>query len=312
MALVHCQPTDAPSDEARVPLDAAVPFAPESGSPSTDGWVPEGLDAGPTDANADSPSPTFRCPPRGTPFAPAKVKVEVLATGLRSPWSLAFLPNGDLLFTERDGQLRLLRKNGTLEPTPVPGGPASLNAYQGGYLGLALHPDFVRKPFVYLAYARLFPGDPPTAGTRISRFRWDREALTNETPLLDGPHQDDTVVNAGGRLAFGPDQTLYATLGDRHYDASVQTLDNLYGKIVRIRDDGSIPTDNPFFLTPSARKEVFSYGHRNPQGSRSARAPPSFTPANMARPTGTKSTESSPARTTGIRSSPRMRQPREW
>lgn len=183
-------------------------------------------------------------------------------------WSLAFLPNQDLLFTERDGNLRLLRKGGTLEPAPVPGGPATVATYQGGYLGVALHPDFARAPFVYLAYARAFPGDGAPVGIRVSRFRWDRETLTDETPLIDGPHEDDTPANAGGRIAFGPDGHLYATLGDRHYDDSVQTLDNLYGKIVRIAADGRIPTDNPFFggAAPGTRREIYSYGHRNPQG----------------------------------------------
>ncbi len=275
-ALLHCQSTDPPS-EPPGGLDASLDTSPpevtdaaladvavadvtdvarEDGS--TDG-------ASPLDAKVDA-APPFRCPARTGATKPADVRVDVLATGLKSPWSLAFLPNGDLLFTERDGALRLLRKSGTLEPLPIPGGPATVNAYQGGYLGLAIHPDFAQKPFVYLAYARLFPGDLSPVGIRISRFRWDREALTDEKPLLDGPHEDDTAANAGGRIAFGPDKALYATLGDRHYNPQVQRLDNLYGKIVRIADDGTIPTDNPFFSTPGARKEIFTYGHRNAQG----------------------------------------------
>lgn len=266
LALLHCQAAD--------PSSATVDAASDAGgSRDESGSIDSGSDASHTDAPtgdaadaADSTrdaAPPFRC---AAPSTPVKVRTEVLATGLASPWSLAFLPNGDLLFTERAGALRLFRKNGTLEPLPMAGGPATVNAYQGGYLGLALHPQFAQKPFVYLAYAKLFPGDLGPVGVRISRFRWDRETLTDETPILDGPHDDDTMVNAGGRLAFGPDGTLYATLGDRHYDEAVQRVDNLYGKVVRVTDEGKIPSDNPFWTTPGARREVFSYGHRNSQG----------------------------------------------
>jgi glucose/arabinose dehydrogenase len=264
LALLHCQSVD--------PLGGTPP----KGDASSDTAVPVLTDASSVLADrVDAPSdggsfvdaaPPFRCPARTSAPKPADVRVELLASGLKSPWSLAFLPNGDLLFTERDGALRLFRKNGTLEPIPISGGPATVNAGQSGYLGLALHPDFAQKPFVYLAYARTFPGDLSPVGIRISRFRWDRESLTDETPILDGPHDDDTVGNVGGRIAFGPDKALYATLGDRGNNDAVQRLDNLNGKIVRVADDGTTPNDNPFFSTPGARREIFTYGHRNPQG----------------------------------------------
>ena len=97
----------------------------------------------------------------------------------------------------------------------MPGGPATEYANQGGYWGLAIDPRFATRPYVYLAFVHVYPGVPRTAGLRVSRFRWDRETLVDELPILDGPHEDDTVTNAGGRIAFGADGKLYVTIGER-------------------------------------------------------------------------------------------------
>lgn len=229
--------------------------APEAGS-DTD----SSADA---DSAADADSGKVVCDKTAPP---PRVKVELVASDLFAPWSMAFLPNGDMLLTEREGRIRLLRRGGTLEPTPVPGGPATEYANQGGYWGLAIDPRFATRPYVYLAFVHVYPGVPRTAGLRVSRFRWDRETLVDELPILDGPHEDDTVTNAGGRIAFGADGKLYVTIGERALGLPAQELDNLHGKIVRIGDDGTIPADNPFVNTPGARKEIWTFGHRNPQG----------------------------------------------
>ncbi len=261
--LVHCGGTEPAATPAGDAGSDAADAADRDALPATDAGsdAADAADRDAPDANGDSgkivcdktaPSP--------------RVRVELVASDLLNPWSMAFLPSGDMLLTEREGRIRLLRRGGTLEPTAVPGGPATEYANQGGYWGLAIDPRFATRPYVYLAFTYVHPGVPRTAGLRVSRFRWDRETLVDELPLLDGPHEDDTVTNAGGRIAFGPDGKLYVTIGERALGLPAQELDNLHGKIVRISDDGTVPNDNPFVNTPGARKEIWTFGHRNPQG----------------------------------------------
>ena len=188
------------------------------------------------------------------------IRVVVVATGLVYPYSLAFLPDGGILVTERTGRLRIIR-DGVLDPDPVAGGPDAV--YRGvsgvpgavhGYMDIALHPRFGDNGLVYLTYAKPLAGD----GYRLAlaRGRWNGEALTDMA---------DIFVPQGGirsRIAFGHDGMLYMTTnGD-----GAQDLDSHAGKVLRLHDDGSVPGDNPFAGRPGHRPEVYSYGHRAPLG----------------------------------------------
>ncbi len=264
--LLRCQASEAPeappADGGALPVDSGRTLEDTAANPRDVGGDDAARDAA-RDAPLEADAGELRCQPASSP---PRVRVELMATGLVSPWSMVFLPNGDMLVTEREGRIRILRKGGTLEPQPVPGSPPTVYEHHAGYMGLALHPDFPAKPFVYLAFAHVFPGPVRTVSVRISRLRWESERFVDELPLLDSAHDDDTLVNAGGRLAFGRDKKLYATIGERSLGGVAQDLSTLYGKIVRLEDDGRIPADNPFVGRPDARPEIYSYGHRNPQG----------------------------------------------
>jgi len=189
-------------------------------------------------------------------------KVETLATGLVHPWSIAFLPDGRELVAERAGRLRIL-DDGTLSP-PVSGVPPVLAESQGGLFDVVLHPDFDTNGWLYLSFAH---GTSGRNATRLVRARLDGDALVELEPLFTAEPWKATPVHFGGRVAFLLDGTLLLTLGDGFdYREEAQRLDNHFGKIVRLHDDGRVPEDNPFVATPNARPEIWSYGHRNPQG----------------------------------------------
>ena len=192
----------------------------------------------------------------------APPRVEVVAEGLEHPWSLAFLPDGRELVTERPGRLRII-DGGRLSP-PVEGVPPVLAEGQGGLFDVVPHPDFAENGWLYLSYAH---GTPERNATRLARARLENDALVDLEVLFTAAPWKGTPVHFGGRVAFLPDGTLLLTLGDgfdRREDA--QRLDNHFGKIVRLHDDGTVPGDNPFVATPEALPEIWSYGHRNPQG----------------------------------------------
>lgn len=189
--------------------------------------------------------------------------LHTLAEGLAFPWSLAFLPNGDILVTERSGQLRLIR-NGALLPDPVTGVPGIYVAGQGGLMDVRLHPGFAENSLVYFSYAH---GDGNANQLRVARARYSDGALTNLEVIFGAEPMKDTPVHYGGRLAFLPDGTLLITSGDGFvHRERAQLLDNHFGKTVRINDDGSVPENNPFVDTADARPEIWTYGHRNQQG----------------------------------------------
>ncbi|MEX6504205.1 PQQ-dependent sugar dehydrogenase [Pseudomonas zhanjiangensis] len=195
------------------------------------------------------------------------VQVTTLLTGLEHPWSLAFLPDRQsLLLTERPGRLRLATLEGELSE-PIVGVPKVFARGQGGLLDVALSPDFARDRWVYLAYAERRDG--PNAGTAVGRGRLsadnrrldDFEVIFRQQPKLS------TGVHFGSRLVFDRSGHLFITLGENNQRPTAQALDKLQGKVVRLRRDGRVPSDNPFVGQPGARPEVWSYGHRNPQGA---------------------------------------------
>jgi aldose sugar dehydrogenase len=202
------------------------------------------------------------------------MRVDVVLRGLTRPYSLAFLPNGDALIAERGGALRLVRGatatdgRATLAAEPVPGTPVPPGVMLGGLHDLALHPDFARNRLVYFSYNR--PGDtipnsdPPqrAIALMVARGRFDDSRLVDVEDIFDG---GERAGASGSRIAFGVDGLLYVTSGAPFSDEA-QRVDNVYGKVLRLNDDGSVPADNPFVGTPEARAEVFTLGHRDQLG----------------------------------------------
>ena len=189
--------------------------------------------------------------------------VETVASGLKHPWNLAFLPDGRWLVTERSGQLRVI-KDGQLQAQPVSGLPPVYAASQGGLFDVLPAPDFAESQLIYLSFAH---GSPKANGTRVVRARLEGDQLTEVTPIFTASPLKDTPVHYGGRMAWDASGKLLLTLGDGFdYREEAQKLDSHYGAIVRLNPDGSVPADNPFVGRPGAKPEIFSYGHRNVQG----------------------------------------------
>jgi len=173
---------------------------------------------------------------------------KTVATGLNVPWDIAFLPDGDMLVTERPGTLRRIGAHPSAFAIPAVAG-----AGEGGLMGIALHPDFATNGLVYLYYTTTDPNR-----NRIARFQLSENSLVLDAVILDGI--PSAIYHDGGQIAFGPDGMLYVTTGDANDASSAQDLSSLAGKTLRITPDGGIPSDNPF------GNAVWSYGHRNPQG----------------------------------------------
>lgn len=185
------------------------------------------------------------------------------------PWSIAFLPGGDMLVTERAGQLRIIR-NGALLPEPVAGVPqVATVSSQGGLLEVALHPNFAENRMLYLTYSK--PQADGQSTTALVRGRFENDRLTGVTQLFESVSRGRG--HFGGKIAFDKNGFLFLTLGDRQVPPAgdlkahpAQDLSNHHGTIVRLHDDGRVPADNPFVNSAGARPEIWSYGHRNVQG----------------------------------------------
>lgn len=194
------------------------------------------------------------------------LRVTEVARGLDTPWALAFLPDGRLLVTERPGRMRLVARDGSLS-APIAGVPQVHGRGQGGLLDVALSPDFGTDRTIVFSFAE------PTAGgarTAVARARLDLEGLRLEdVKLIFAQNEDPSGSHHwGSRLVFDRAGNLFVTLGDRFNSRDrVQALDSHIGKVVRIRLDGSVPTDNPYVKWDGVRPEVWSYGHRNVQGA---------------------------------------------
>lgn len=191
-----------------------------------------------------------------------RYKVTVVADGLSHPWSLAFLPTGEVLVTERDGRLRMIR-DGRLLPAPLAGLPPIRATGQGGLLDLAPHPDFADNRLLYFSYAADHDGG---LTTHVARSRLDGLSLQDTTVLFRAEPASARGLHFGSRLAFDRDGFLYISVGDRGQMNRAQDLGDHAGKIIRLSAEGRVPDDNPFLGQENARPEIFSYGHRNPQG----------------------------------------------
>jgi glucose/arabinose dehydrogenase len=208
----------------------------------------------------DAKLQTMMAPP--APQGRLALRVETLADGLANPWSIAFLPDGAILVTERPGRLRVIRDD-RLVPDPVAGVPDVLAWNQGGLFDVLPHPDFATNGLLYLSYAH---GTRAANGTRIARARFDGASLSDLTVLYDAVPSKDTGHHYGARLAWGGDGKLYATIGEgSRYKERAQDMTSSFGSVVRLNEDGSIPADNPAF-GGGERKELWTKGHRNGQG----------------------------------------------
>ncbi len=192
------------------------------------------------------------------------VRVVTVADGLERPWGLAFLPDGRMLVTERQGRLRIVSADGTVSP-PVRGVPEVRAAGQGGLLGVALAPDFASSGTVYLSFAE--PGSRGLAGTATARGRLVGDALEDVQVIFRQTPKVRSGVHFGSRIVVARDGTLFITTGERGRRQDSQDLMRHMGKVIRIRPDGSIPADNPFVGSDAAQPEIWSYGHRNLQGA---------------------------------------------
>jgi aldose sugar dehydrogenase len=192
--------------------------------------------------------------------------VQTVANGLAHPWSLAFLPDGRMLVTERPGRIRIVGHNGQLSP-PLRNAPKVFAVSQGGLLDVILDRDFVRNHTIYFSYAEPFNGGGRTA---LARARLDDSEVPRLTDVKVIYRQHGPASRGnhfGSRIVQASDGNLFVTNGEHFTDRDMaQTFDNDLGKIIRITPDGAAPPDNPFVNKPSARPEIWSYGHRNPQG----------------------------------------------
>lgn len=188
--------------------------------------------------------------------------VQQVVTGLRSPWGMAFLPDGSMLITERGGKLRRV-VDGQLLNDPVGNVPAVFARGQGGLLDVALHPEYTSNGWIYLSYSEL--GDDGSH-TAIMRAKLEGNNLVQNEVIFSGSPKSTRGHHFGSRIAFDNDGYLFFTIGDRGQRDDSQLLDTYAGKSFRINDDGSIPADNPFVGQAGANPEIFTYGNRNQQG----------------------------------------------
>lgn len=225
---------------------------------------------GPVDAQKQPPlqsSSEIYFPDAVAPSGPIQTELmtiwlDTLSTGITSPWGIAFLNDGIVLVTERDGALRRF-VNGALDPTPVSGLPEVYVRGQGGLLDVEPHPNYAENGWIYLSYS--LPGDGG-GHTAVMRAKLDGNNLTDQQVLFEGGPFTRSRVHFGSRLQFDRNGDLFFSIGDRGAMDDAQNLDHYSGNVFRIRDDGSIPSDNPFYGRADAKPEIYSYGHRNPQG----------------------------------------------
>jgi glucose/arabinose dehydrogenase len=198
------------------------------------------------------------------PRHPARYRVQPIAAGLSQPWSIAFLPQGRMLVTERAGAMRIVSRTGQVS-APLAGLPAIRKGELGGLFDVVLDPQFARTRRIYFIFLEQ---RGPLAGLAIAHARLDgAHPALRDVRVIFRAHPDmDADTNLGGRLLFGRDGFLYATIGDRFLGSEAQRLDSDLGKVIRIAADGTIPSDNPFVRTPGALPEIYALGQRNTEG----------------------------------------------
>lgn len=212
------------------------------------------------DPRASPPLPEF---PQVYETADLKIRVEKIADGLANPWSMAWLPSGDLLITERAGRLRVFR-DGKLDSEPITGTPEVKITILGGLLEVLPHPQFAQNRLIYLSYAKAGEGNLST--TAIARGRLEGKSIEGLRDIFVAKNWSTSPTNFGGRMAFGADGMLYVAVGERQEQERAQNTLEHGGKVLRLRDDGTAPADNPFVGKDGYLPEIYSLGHRSPQG----------------------------------------------
>jgi len=225
---------------------------------------------------ANTSIPTQKEAATSTPVATASLVSEVRKTtllkGLERPWSMAWLPDGSMLITEKAGRLRIVR-NGKLEPTAIAGVPEVFSENQAGLMDVSVHPRFAQNRLIYLTYSH---GTSSANRTRLARATFDGKALQNLQVIFEVTQAKSGGQHFGSRIAWLPDGTMLLAIGDggnppvqlegELIRKQAQNLQSRLGKIVRLNDDGSVPRDNPFVGKANADPLIWSYGHRNIQG----------------------------------------------
>ena len=190
-----------------------------------------------------------------------KIRVSVVAKGLSHPWAITFLPNNDMLVTERAGRLRLVR-DGMLDPHEISGVPTVRTDGNGGLMDVAVHPQFAENRLVYLTYTKPVGGGK--GAPALARGRLEAGTLVDVRDLIvTEAYEGNSGLN--GRVVFGRDGKVYMSTGGRVTDVSQNPM-SLRGKVLRLNDDGTVPDDNPFVKHDDHRPEIYSFGHRNTLG----------------------------------------------
>jgi glucose/arabinose dehydrogenase len=190
-------------------------------------------------------------------------QVDTITSELSNPWGIAFLPDGRILVTERGGEIRIV-KDGKLIEEKIQGVPSPLYVKgQSGLLDIVLHPDYNTNGWIYLSYSK---AAADSGGTVIARAKLDGNKLTNLEELFSAQPLTSSEVHFGSRIVFDGKGYMFFTSGERGKKENAQDLNNHLGKVLRLHDDGKVPTDNPFVGNPKAKPEIWSYGHRNLQG----------------------------------------------
>jgi aldose sugar dehydrogenase len=192
----------------------------------------------------------------------AAVKADTLYKGFQNPWGMAWLPDGRMLVTEKAGEILVFR-DGKFTGEKLSGVPAVADAGQGGLLDIKLHPDYDNNKWIYISYSKPVKGG---ATTTITRFKLDGNNIIDKQELYEAKPYVDADYHFGSRIIFDKDNYMFFSSGERGTMKKVWELNNDHGKIHRLKDDGTVPDDNPFVKTAGARKSIWSYGHRNPQG----------------------------------------------
>jgi aldose sugar dehydrogenase len=213
--------------------------------------------------NAPAGSQTLS-PGESTEISTPDFRVVKVAGPFEEPWSIAFLPEGGTLVTERPGRLQYVPAGGK-SPIQIDGVPPVLTGEHAGLMDVILDPDFARNRTLYLSYSH-GTEDGSTVRVLKAALPLEARALADQRVIFEAQPYATELINFGGRLAFDANGYLYLTLGDRFEEKRGQDLSDDWGSVIRMRTDGSFPEDNPFVGTPGARPGIWTYGHRNPQG----------------------------------------------